>query len=104
MTIKKDLGVLVLAALSLTMSSCSNLNKYDATKYGYTIDYITPEQKEAFTKRLKKHFHESYFTDYGEFLAAVDSCGKLDAEGKPNYKICDGDLNAYLSSELNNHK
>ena len=103
MKIKSKIRTLVKIILLSFVGRCTTLDKYNVSNYGYSIDYLTPEQKNNFTKSLKRHFRESNFETYEGFLMAVNSCGKVDSKGKPTDNLLGQyDLNRFLSNSLNN--
>jgi len=65
MPTKKKLEVLVLAALSLTMSYCSTASKYDFSDYTIKQDGL----KQEIIKRYKE---QDEYKDFGKYLSAID--------------------------------
>ena len=105
MEIRAKIRTLVAILLLSFAGGCATLDKYNVSDYGYSIDYPTEKQKIEFTKRLKRHFYESNFMTYKEFLIAVNSYGKVDSKGNPaDNLLSDYDLNRFLSQNLNHNK
>ena len=84
--IKKDLGMLVIAALSLT-TSCSSVSKYDFSNYEI-------KQKGLKQEIIKRYEEQNKYKTFEEYLIDVDK----NRDGKLTYD----ELGDWMSKNPNN--